>query len=211
MEYDGFKASRGWYYYGIKQRAVEGESGQIKTETVESWMERLRELCKGYKLEDIWNEDETGCFFRGLPDKSSAGEGCRCKGGKKSKLRMTVAFFVNAKGEKEEPPIAIWKSKNPRCFKNLRDKRRPANVTYFSNPKHWMNSEIMIELLEGNRRRMRREQREIILFLDNTGCDPVSLQEMLSFSPFSPNATSCLQPLNAGVIKISKKCIGNSS
>ena len=52
-EYDGLKASSGWLecwksHYGIKQQAVEGESGQVQTETVESWMERLRELCKGY-------------------------------------------------------------------------------------------------------------------------------------------------------------------
>lgn len=39
---------------------------QAQTETVESWMERLRELCKGYKPQDIWNEDETGCFVRFL-------------------------------------------------------------------------------------------------------------------------------------------------
>ena len=96
-------------------------------------MERLKEFCKGYKPEDIWNKDETGCFFPALPEKSLALEGRRCKGGKESKVRMTVAFFVNANGEKEEP-IVIWKSKNPRCFKNLRDKQRPANVTYFSNP-----------------------------------------------------------------------------
>jgi len=98
-EYDGFKASSGWLqcwksHYGIKQWAVEGESGQAQTETVESWMERLRVLCKGYKPEDIWNEGETGCFFCALPDKGLAEEGRRCKGGKKSKLRMTVAFFV---------------------------------------------------------------------------------------------------------------------
>lgn len=124
-EYDGFKASSGWIErwesrYGIKQRGVEGGSGQVQTETVDSWMERLRELCKGYKFEDIWNEDETGCFFRALPEKSLEEEGRRCKGGKKSKLRMTVAFFVNAKGEKEEP-VVIWKSKSPRCFKNLKE------------------------------------------------------------------------------------------
>ena len=165
-------------------------------------MERLRELCKGYQPENIWNEDETGCFFRALPEKSLAEEGRRCRGGKKSKLRMTVAFFTNANGGKEEP-IDIWKRKNPRCFKNLRDKR-PANVSYFSNPKSWMNAKIMNELLEKLNGRMRREHRQIILFLDNAGCHPVVLQEMFSnikviFLP--PNTTSRLQPLDAGIIK----------
>lgn len=121
--YRDFKASSGWLEcwknrYGIKQRAVEGESGQVQTEAVESWMERLRELCKGYSPKDIWNEDETGCFFRALTEKSLAELGRRCRGGKKSKLRMTVAFFTNVSGDKEEP-VVIWRSINPRCFKNL--------------------------------------------------------------------------------------------
>ena len=73
-EYNGFKASTAWLEcwksrYGIKQWAVEGESGQVQTETVESWVDRLRELCKGYKLEDIGNEDEAGCSFSELLDK----------------------------------------------------------------------------------------------------------------------------------------------
>ena len=71
-----FKASNGWLgswkdRYRIKQRAVEGKSGQVRPETVKSWMEWVRKLCKGYKPEDIWNQDETGCFFRASPRKAS--------------------------------------------------------------------------------------------------------------------------------------------
>ena len=73
-----------------RQRVVEGESGQVETEATESCMDKLREVFKGYSPEDIWNEDETGCFFRALPEKSLAEEGRRCRGGKKSKLCMTV-------------------------------------------------------------------------------------------------------------------------
>ena len=51
VEYDGFKASSGWLEcwksrYGIKQRDVESESGQVQTETVDSWMERQRNYTK---------------------------------------------------------------------------------------------------------------------------------------------------------------------
>lgn len=49
--YDGSKASSGWLEcsksrYGIKQRAVEGESGQVQIKTVEYWVERLRNYAK---------------------------------------------------------------------------------------------------------------------------------------------------------------------
>ena len=83
-------------------------------------MERLRELCIGYKREDIWNEDETGCFFRALPDKSLPEEERRCKGGKKTKLRMTVAFFVNAKGEKKKSQLLSRKARTQERQTNAR-------------------------------------------------------------------------------------------
>ena len=161
-KYPDFKVSSGWLEcwknrYGIMQRIVEGESGQVQTEPVESWMEMLREVCKGYSPEDIWNKDETGCFFRALPEKSLAEEGRRCRGGKKSKLCVTVALFTNANGDKEEP-VVIWRSLNPRCFKNLPG-NQPLRVKYFSNPKSWMNSEIMKELLDKLSRKMRNQGR----------------------------------------------------
>ena len=48
-------------------------------------MERIVELTEGYKLEDIWNMDETGCFFEALPEKGLVKKGKKAKGGKKSK------------------------------------------------------------------------------------------------------------------------------
>ena len=70
-------------------------------QTIEAWMERLPEICKGYKLEDIWNMDESGCFFRALPNK------CLSEKGKHSKLCVTVDFIVNAAGGKVTEPIVI--------------------------------------------------------------------------------------------------------
>ena len=56
----------------------------------------------------------------------------QCKGGKKMKQRLTVAFFVNATGKKETP-IVIWKSENSRCLCRFDKSLLP--VTYFSLPK----------------------------------------------------------------------------
>ena len=74
------QASEGWLdkwklSYGIREKQISGESFDVSEVTVGSWMERLRELCKGYQLKDIWNMDESGCFFKALPSKDLAQKG----------------------------------------------------------------------------------------------------------------------------------------
>jgi hypothetical protein len=54
----------------LKQLAVIGEAGSVSHATVAGWYERMKELTRGYKKEDIWNVNESGCFFKALPDKT---------------------------------------------------------------------------------------------------------------------------------------------
>ena len=80
---DGFVASDGWLEkweatYAIKEKRIVDEGGDVPEETVSSWIERLQELTEGYSLENIWNMDESGCFFKALPD--------ACLGQKKQKV-----------------------------------------------------------------------------------------------------------------------------
>ena len=75
--------------------------------------------------------DESGCFFQSSTGEGLVEKGKHPKGDKKSKQRLTVAFFVNAAVEKVDQPILIWKSKLSRCVKKLQDPPRPANVHYF--------------------------------------------------------------------------------
>ena len=89
-DFDDFSASDGWldYWkttYSVKERRIVGEAGDVSTETVISWMERINELIEGYSLENIWNMDESGCFFKALPDKGLVEKVKQAKGGKKSK------------------------------------------------------------------------------------------------------------------------------
>ena len=97
----------------------------MQEETVAGWIERLKILISGYKPEDVWNTNETGCFYRALPNKSLAEVKKGCRGGKKGKERLTISFFVNAAGGRE-PPTVIGKSANPRCFKGLSAKSNPS-------------------------------------------------------------------------------------
>ena len=206
---DGFVASDGWLEkwkatYAIKEKRIVGERGGVPEETVPSWIERLQELSEGYSLENIWNMDESGCFFKALPDTGLVEKGKQEKRGKKSKQRFTVAFFVSTAGQKIDEPIFIWKSKLPRCFKRLRNPSRPGNIHYFSNSKSWMTSEIFETLLSKLNRKLVFENRKVILFLDNATYHPELMDDKFSnikivFLP--KNTTSRLQPLDAGIIR----------
>jgi hypothetical protein len=84
-----------------------------------------------YDLSQIYNADETGLFFRCLPAKTLALKGEACSGEKKSKERLSVLLGANADGSDKLPVLVIGKSKNPRCFKNV--KQLP--VQYTANAK----------------------------------------------------------------------------
>lgn len=203
-----FKASNGWLdsfkkRHNIKQMAVSGECADVADDTVAAWVERMKYIMNGYEPQNVWNTDETGCFYRTLPNKTLANMKKECRGGKMSKERLTIAFFVNAAGEKE-PPVIIGKSASPRCFNGLRDKMNPHWLPYYSNPKAWMNMEIMRAVLAKLNRQMVRQGRKILLLLDNVSSHSPDLKESFSnikvvFLP--KNTTSRLQPLDAGIIK----------
>lgn len=70
-----FKASNGWLdrwktRHSVKGFKVCGESGGVSSETVEDYKQRLPEILQEYDSKDIFNCDETGLYFRALPDKT---------------------------------------------------------------------------------------------------------------------------------------------
>lgn len=207
LEISDFVASNGWLEkfkqkYSICNKTVAEEAGDVSKETMESWNERAREITSGWNARDVWNMDETGCFWRGLPQKTLDAKGRRCTGGKKAKQRLTWAFFVNAEEEKEDP-VVIGTSVSPRCFKNLRSPSRPYNCSYFANSKAWMNTEIVTTILWKLNRQLKRNDRRILLFMDNAPCHPQTLSRHFSniTVQFLPkNTTSKSQPLDAGII-----------
>ncbi|XP_022778989.1 tigger transposable element-derived protein 4-like [Stylophora pistillata] len=176
-----FKASNGWpdrfkRRTGIKAKFISGESGDVREETVaDSWIERLPVILQGWHPRDIWNMGERGQFFRALPNRSLTEASQSCTGGKKSKDRLTCAFIVNARGGKEKP-IIIGESANPKCFRGIQN-RSLLPCEYFNQPKASMNSDILMEILSKLSRRLSREDRSVILFMDNAPCHPEDVDD----------------------------------
>ena len=84
-------ASNGWLElwekrHNIKQVVVSGESGDVSGTTISSWKERLPEIIAGYTPRDVWNIDETGCFWCALPEK---GFGRRVRSARVEKSQST--------------------------------------------------------------------------------------------------------------------------
>ena len=104
----------------------------------------------------------------------------------------------------KELPIIVGRSLKPRCFKNVKNKRRPCGSYYYANKKAWMDSELMEEILRTLNRKCAAEDRKILLFIDNAPSHPESFIDCFSHAKivFLPkNTTSKLQPLDAGIIK----------
>ena len=75
-----FTASNRWLEsfcsrHQINFSNLHGESAGEDPQVCDQWKEQLPRLSAGYKMEDIWNVDETGIFFRSVPTKSFIREG----------------------------------------------------------------------------------------------------------------------------------------
>ena len=91
----GFHANSGWLRNfkrrnGIAKGSLCGETGNVDQDLVKSWKEKdLQEELAGFIPGDIFNMDQTGMFYRQLPDRSLVFIGSDTKGVKLAKDRIT--------------------------------------------------------------------------------------------------------------------------
>ena len=203
MSIENFHASDGWFdrwkkRYSVSFKKISGEGNACTNEMTAPWAETtLPTMLSKYELNQIYNADEFGLFYRAQPEKSLHLKDERCVGGKHSKLRLTGLAVANAVGEKL-PMFVIGKSKSPRCFKNI--KHLPCR--YRSQNKSWMDSILFEEWVRKIDQRFTAEGKKIALVIDNCPAHP-SIDNLVSndliFLP--PNTTSKLQSMGQGVIR----------
>ncbi|XP_039967465.1 tigger transposable element-derived protein 6-like [Bactrocera tryoni] len=198
-----FNASNGWLDNFKKRNNVSfkkvcGESAAVDDEVCVQWRENIQKLIENYEPKNIFNADETGLFYKCLSDRTLSLKGQSCHGGKLSKDRLTLLLAANMDGSEKFKPLMIGKSMKPRCFKNI----KTFPMLYRANSKSWMTRNLFLEWLQLVNQQMKKQNRKILLFIDNctahTAMEPLS-NVQTEFLP--PNTTSVLQPLDKGVIK----------
>ncbi|XP_055625048.1 tigger transposable element-derived protein 4-like [Toxorhynchites rutilus septentrionalis] len=173
-----FKGSSGWLSKFLKRqkmtfRKLCGESASVDLSVTDNWISQtLPSIIAEYDARDIYNTDETGLYYKCLPDKTFAFRSETCHGGKYSKQRLTVMCATNMDGSDKLPLLVIGKSKNPRCFK----KKKSLPVIYESNTKVWMTSILFEKWIMQLDERFSKENRKVVMFVDNCIAHPKSLQ-----------------------------------
>ncbi|XP_030265085.1 tigger transposable element-derived protein 6-like [Sparus aurata] len=204
---DGFKVSVGWFERFKKRenivfKKLHGEAAEADTVSRDEWLEqqwvRVRQ---DYSEENIWNADETGIYFRALPDSTLTFKSDNKRGGKKSKERITALLACSAAGEKKEL-FGVGKSHSPRCFKHV----RTLPVRYAANSSAWMTAALFVEWLKDWDRKLGQERKSILLLVDNCAAHNVKNSTLrnirLEFLP--KNTTSILRPCDQGIVRTTK-------
>ena len=208
LGFTDFKATSGWLERWKTRNSIQfkkqhGEKQDADDYGAERWtQEILPGILKEYRPQDIFNADETGLYWRAIPDGTLTFKGVEAPGSKIAKDRMTLLLACNMDGSEKIDPLTIGKSKNPRCFKNV----KTLPVDYKANKNAWMTADIWKEWLQHIDNKMRSKGRRIVMLCDNCAAhaNDVKLTNVkLVFLP--PNTTSLIQPMDQGIIANFKK------
>ena len=143
-----FKASRGWLAkfkarFGIRQLSVQGERMSADTEGGVLFKEELLKIIQEgqYPLENVYNADETGLFYKTMPKKTLApADEQEAPGHKESKERVTIMTCANATGSHKIPLLLIGKSQHSHCFNGITN----LHLSYTGQTNAWMNGNFII-------------------------------------------------------------------
>ena len=117
---EAFKASSGWLdkvknRHNLKQITLTGENAETCSVTAEKARQNMQTKLQSWDADNIYNLDETACYFKLLPNKTiSAGDDEKGRGMKRSKARVTVMICCNATGTHKPRVLIIGKAKTPR-------------------------------------------------------------------------------------------------
>ena len=189
--YQNFQASQGWF-----------ERFKVRT--------NLHIIQSGGCFpKQVFNVDETGLFWKRLPNRTYISKTEKVASGRKpSKNRLTLLLGGNAEGDFKFKPYLIFNSETPRVMKGVDKNRLP--VHWRSNQKAWMTSALFkdwvykcaIPEIRSYCSKANLDFKALIV-LDNAPSHPIYIDDLsdnLKFIFIPPNTTSVIQPMDQGVI-----------
>ncbi|XP_069179527.1 tigger transposable element-derived protein 7-like [Procambarus clarkii] len=221
-----FEASEGWVArfkgrHNIVKRKIVGEKLSADESSVEPFKRKLREYIVANNIYSyqIYNADETGLYWRSLPEKTLAmrSEGC-VPGRKVCKDRLSAMMCANADGTDRITCAIVGKSKKPRALQHCMD-RLP--VKYYDSKNAWFTQEIFLSWFHDvfcrevgacqiKKLKIRPSEVRALLLLDNAPAHPrintlTSHDGKITCMALPPNTTSLIQPMDQGVICATKR------
>ncbi|GIY62867.1 hypothetical protein CDAR_122691 [Caerostris darwini] len=215
---ESFKASRGWFENfkkrsGIHSVVRHGEAANSDMKAAEDYIKTFSDLIKaqGYISQQVFNCDETGLFWKKMPNRTYiTAEEKMMPGHKPMKDRLTLALCANASGDCKIKPLLVYHSENPRAFKSHKILKEKLQVMWRSNPKAWVTRKFFVEWVNlGFGPTVKKYLQEnnlpvqALLILDNAPAHPPNLEddilEELKFIKvlyLPPNTTPILQPMD---------------
>nr|XP_044998554.1 jerky protein homolog [Jaculus jaculus]XP_044998555.1 jerky protein homolog [Jaculus jaculus]XP_044998556.1 jerky protein homolog [Jaculus jaculus]XP_044998557.1 jerky protein homolog [Jaculus jaculus]XP_044998558.1 jerky protein homolog [Jaculus jaculus]XP_044998559.1 jerky protein homolog [Jaculus jaculus] len=204
--------SGGWLWrfkarHGIKKLEASSDKQVADHQAAEQFCGFFRSLAAEHGLspEQVYSADETGLFWRCLPNPSP--DSGAMPSVKQGKDRLTVLMCANATGSHRIKPLAIGKDGGPRAFRGIQN----LPVAYKAQGNAWVDKEIFSHwfhhiFVPSVREHFRTiglpEDSKAILLLDHSRAHPQD-SELVSdnvFTIFLPaSVASLLQPMEQGI------------
>lgn len=192
--------------------SITGEKLSSNEAAVEPFKNLLRNKIQEMQLchDQIYNADESGLFYKLLPQKTLAHQAeASAPGRKMSKQRITFMPCSNASGTHKMRLLVLGKSQKPRAFGNL-----SLPVMYQGQKRAWVTKEILKnwfyeDFVPAVRKRMQQLNLEAkaLLILDNAPGHPKDLcsdDRKINVMFLPPNVTPLVQPMDQSVIQAIK-------
>jgi transposase len=186
----------------ITLKPAYGDAASAPTKDIDNWLETtLPTILTNFKPQDIFNCDQTGLFWKALPETTLTPKGKKVQGWVQSKDRVTVHVCCSLTGEKVEL-LVIGYSHLPRVFKG----HAWLPVLYESNSSAWLTSIIFLRFLARFNAQLAMRSRNVALILDNFSAHHVDFKPFVHITPYylPPRTTTHLQPLDGGIINCLK-------
>ncbi|XP_007434210.1 histone-lysine N-methyltransferase SETD2 isoform X2 [Python bivittatus] len=209
-----FTASRGWFMrfqrrFNYHSAHASGEAAGVE-EVAQRFLNELDDIIAegNYLPGQIFNVDETGLFWKAMPERTYIHREAQAMPGYKAlQDRVTLLLGGNVAGFKLKP-FLIHKSENPCAFKNIGEHTLP--IYYRSNRKAWMTQVLFEDWFMNcfipqvkEYCLQNRIPFKILLLLDNAPGHPPHLDDLhpdVKVVYLPQNTTPFLQPMDQGAV-----------